>query len=94
MSSGNFSKYKFADVLVADTKLLMGSISNQVTRPQVIVLNNKLNVKCRKQQLNDGGAECSSSETCCLQIEEPELRRRSDMIIVEADLSDRNRCFG
>lgn len=89
MSSGNFSKYNFDNVLVADTRLLM-SMSNPVMRPQIIVLNNKLNVKCRKHQTTSG---CSSSATCCLQVDEPELRRRSDMIIVEADLS-KHRCFG
>lgn len=88
MSSGNFSKYNFDNVLVADTRLLM-SMSDPVVRPQIIVLNNKLNVKCRKQT----NAGCSSSATCCLQVDEPELRRRSDMIIVEADLS-KHRCFG
>lgn len=94
MSSGNFSKYNFDNVLVADTKLLMDMNDQDVGQPQIIVLNNKLNLKCRKQEDNNGTCSASSSSTtCCLQVEEPEFRRRSDMIIVEADLS-KQRCFG
>lgn len=63
-------KYNFDNVLVADTKLL-GEISENGSAPQILVLNNRLN-KCANNQ------QPIKCDTCCLQVEESQFRRRSD----------------
>lgn len=76
----NAIKYNFDNVLVADTKLLV-QVGKVRGGPQILVLNNKLN-KCehRKQPIR--------CDTCCLQVEEPQFKRRSDIFKNTTD------CFG
>lgn len=74
-------KYNFDNVLVADTKLLMQIGKLRTVGPQILALNNKLN-KCEhlKQPI-----KC---DTCCLQVEESQFKRRSDIF------QNTTNCFG
>ena len=73
------NKYNFDNILVADTRVLR-RMNDTDPRPQILVLNNKLN-KCHTHQPN-----CVA---CCLQIEAPEFKRRSSV-----SSPDEAECFG
>lgn len=83
-------KYEFANVLVADTRLLM-NMSEPENYPRVLVLNNQLNETCSRQQQQQhnqrhlnlhpsaSAARQSNCSTCCLRIEEPEFKKRAHL---------------
>lgn len=103
-------KYEFANVLVADTRLLLANNSglelDGSSQPRILVLNNRLSAEnnCQSPANNlrppiEGSQSTTDCSNCCLRIEEPEFRKRADASLLppssSSDSPDRTqKCFG
>lgn len=88
-SSSNNIRYKFDNVLVANSRLLVDmDVESPASgrQPEVLILNSKLN-------------KCSSNKTqicdsCCLRIESSEFKRRLLSISKNVDEQQQLDCYG
>lgn len=84
-------RYKFDQVLVADSQLLLDEEPQQ---PEVLILNSKLN-KCSPQQQSQNSKQQtagSCGDSCCLRVESAEFRKR--LLAADTEQQSQSDCYG